>query len=108
MVASRLFNFCFKSLICFLYLVGVIVGALGDTEKPISERFFFDGVISIGELVTFGFLVSVHDQIHDLSTSSSLDDIKGRFLVDAIVVGVTHIESTGTEAFVGVVFKTSD
>jgi len=89
-VASRLLNFCFNSLICFLYLVGVLAGIFGDTGKLISERIFFDGVNSIGELVAFGILVSVHDQTHDLSLlSSSLDDNKGRF-------------------FVGVVFKTSD
>jgi len=75
------------------------------TQKNWFLNVFFNGVISTGEFVTFSFLVSVHDQIHDLSlASSSLDDSKGRFLV----VGVTHIESTDIEAFVGVVFKTSN
>lgn len=81
-VASRLLNFCFNSLICFLYLVGVLVLTLGDIGKLISGRIFFEGVISTGELVAFGILVSVHDQTQDLSLlSSSLDDRKGRFAV---------------------------
>lgn len=85
-VASRLLNFCFKSRISFLYLVGVLIGIFGDTRKLISERIFFDGVISTGD--DFGMLssVSVHDQTHELSLlSSSLDNNKGRFLVGVVI-----------------------
>jgi len=100
-VASRLLNFCFKSLICCLYLVGVLV-RLGDTGKLVSERIFFEGVISTGELVALGSLFSVHDQTHDLTLlSSSLDDSKARFVVDV------KNKFLDIDAFVGVVLITT-
>lgn len=51
-VASCLLNFRFNNLICFLYLVGVLVWTFRNIEKPISEHLFFEGV-SIGKLVAF-------------------------------------------------------